>query len=277
MFDRYRVVAVTPSLNRRRNLEVLLPYVLRDRGLIDEWHIWISGPRQKDSGFAQSLSQKHRFISVQERPDYNVQPFYSECVDPDTIYVKFDDDICWVRYDALATLLRFRMEHPEYFLVLANTVNNGICSFLHQARGAIPQDFGALTYNPANPIAYRNEVFVLRLHNFFLNVLADGTEDRFFFDTCPLSNHEGFSVNYFAMFGRDFAATGGQIPLSVSDEGWLNTTGPSALKKINAICGSSLVAHYAFFTQRPVLDATPDILERYAKLAEGMSLGDNKS
>jgi len=61
-----------------------------------------------------------------------------DCCDPDTVFVRVDDDICWMAEDCLYNLVRFRVDNPEHFLVYTNTINNAVCAFLHQRAGVLP-------------------------------------------------------------------------------------------------------------------------------------------
>ena len=68
--------------------------------------------------------------------------YLRECTTPDTIYARFDDDICYVADDAIANWRRFREANVVPFLVLGNIVNNAACSHSHQQAGLIPTSWG---------------------------------------------------------------------------------------------------------------------------------------
>lgn len=57
--------------------------------------------------------------------------------DPDTIYVKMDDDVMFIDDAALPELIRATLEHPEAYSVMANIVNNKRSHWFHHAAGAI--------------------------------------------------------------------------------------------------------------------------------------------
>jgi hypothetical protein len=50
-----------------------------------------------------------------------------------------DDDIVYADLEQLPAFLAFRIAHPEYFLVSANVVNNGVCGYFQQQHGAVPR------------------------------------------------------------------------------------------------------------------------------------------
>ncbi|MBA3922196.1 MAG: hypothetical protein H0X31_11035, partial [Nostocaceae cyanobacterium] len=57
MFENYKVVAVTPS-GRQRYLEILIPYILKDKGIIDEYHLWVNTSDASDISYIESLQNK---------------------------------------------------------------------------------------------------------------------------------------------------------------------------------------------------------------------------
>ena len=69
------------------------------------------------------------------------------------------------------------------------------------------------------------------------------------------------SINAICWFGASLAAS----PCGADDEVWFCTDFPRAEGSVNAVCGAALCAHFSFYTQRAVLDAT-DLLNRYALL-----------
>ena len=72
-----------------------------------------------------------------------------------------------------------------------------------------------------------------------------------------------FSINCISYFGRDMALFGGLM--SSEEEEDLSAVIPARLRRTNAICADTIVAHFAFFTQRAWMDPS-GTLERYAGL-----------
>ncbi|KAF2094452.1 hypothetical protein NA57DRAFT_8245, partial [Rhizodiscina lignyota] len=61
---------------------------------------------------------------------------YDICED-DVMYVKIDDDIVFFEDTTIPTIVRTRWEHPEYFLVSANIMNQPSLSWVHHHLGVI--------------------------------------------------------------------------------------------------------------------------------------------
>ena len=144
-----KVVSVTPA-GRRRYLEILVPYLLANRQYLTEHHFWLNTRNQDDIAYIHQLARQYPdFFKVTSREVFdNVHPghciwqYWQDCVDPDTIYIRLDDDICFVGKDAIPKLIAFRLNHPEPFLIFGNVVNNALCSHIHQSMGVIPRQWG---------------------------------------------------------------------------------------------------------------------------------------
>lgn len=145
----YRVVTVTPA-GRKRYLAILVPYLLRNRTHIAEHHWWVNTRDAADVEYLEELAAQYpTFFKLDRRTFYNVdQPtvsiwqYFRDCVDEDTIYVRLDDDICYVAPDAIHTLTAYRATHRDPFLVLGNIVNNAICSYYQQQTGLLSAKMG---------------------------------------------------------------------------------------------------------------------------------------
>jgi hypothetical protein len=88
MFDRKKIISVMPS-GRLRYMEIALPYILDQQGLIDEHHFWVntcdsedinplSPPSAPVQGRLQSPPAKSKFLAVKALPCgvAETTPFY---------------------------------------------------------------------------------------------------------------------------------------------------------------------------------------------------------
>src|ERR1700733_8196139 len=148
MYKNYRVVAVTPA-GREKYLEILAPYLINCE-LIDEWRLWVNTTNVSDIEYMRILSSNNPKITLEyNRPEfpvgilplgYTIHQFYRNCCDHKTIYIRFDDDICWIDYWSIVHLLFCRVLNRSNFLIFANIINNAIISHLYQR-------FGHIRYN----------------------------------------------------------------------------------------------------------------------------------
>lgn len=278
MFEGKKVIAVTPA-GRRCNLEILAPYMLRDRGIIDKWVLWLNTPHSDDVACCRELREKFPdFVEILELGKFSrkmPQPmFYETAIDPDAIYLKYDDDICYVHRDAVDSILRYRSENPEYFVVMGNIINNGMCAAIHQRNGSM--DFKVdgkivkIDRNYDNKL-YRNTNIANYVHRTFIEDVLNNDVEKYLFPEYPLGSYENFSINLICWEGERFAGFGGKVE-GDDEERWICCikTRNDGIK--NSICGGALVAHHAFYTQRrpfcgdqPEID--PRILKAYRSLA----------
>jgi hypothetical protein len=251
MYNGYRIVTVCPA-GRQKFLEILVYYIIRNRHLIDEHHFWLNTNNKSDIDYIEWVSRRRNFKVIYPKVRVNgvlsIYQFFDYCVDQRTIYIRIDDDIVWMSGDALERLLDFRLNNKEYFLVFPHIINNSMNRF--------PGPFDHIGGN----WFWSREHFVEK-HNYFLDNIGD--LDRF---KIPNFNYPArLNINCISWFGEEFAKFNGKV--DKQEEPWLTTTKPGSLGKVNGICGSSLMVHFSFYSQRNFPE-TGNILSRYKKLAQ---------
>jgi hypothetical protein len=272
VYKDYRIVAVTPA-GRKPYLEILSKYIARDSHIIDEWQLWLNTLNNDDIAYCERLRASYSFIKTYSLTgrwagNHSIHRFFPNCVDPKTIYIRFDDDIVWIERKAITSLLDFRINNPQYFLVFPNIVNNSLMSHIHQRHGIFHTDKGICDYAVMDKVGWKRGDVAQMIHEQLLDDLANGGIEKYKFDRWVLYFYERFSINSFAFFGKDFAEFGGRV--DPDEENWLSRIKPSRIARMNCVCGSAIISHYAYHTQRPFLDGT-DILVRYKRLSEGRS------
>ncbi len=273
MFGGYRVVSVTPA-GRRKYLQTLLPYLAREADLIDEHEWWVNTDIADDIDYMHRLSAERpgffKLVEVdaphaagpKERNE-RIANFYSRCVDSNTIYIKLDDDICYMAPGAVQELLHFRLENPAYFLTYANTINSPLNTHIHQRIGALPVRCGSVDYDPFGNALHEPHIAALA-HETFLRDIEESNTRRWQFERWEMPRPERFSINFCAWFGSDFGLFGGQV--EGDDEEFLACEVPRRLARTNAVCGRSLVSHFAFCPQCEALEKS-GLLEQYHQLS----------
>lgn len=283
----YKVEVFIPA-GRKRVMSILLDNLCRFQTIVDRVQVWynIDESQVEDGEWLESLPDIYgNWVKLVKLPkeQYNIKPkqlrtglFYADnTVDPRTIYIRCDDDIVFLDSAFFQNLLDFRIDHPEYFLVMANIINNAITSYIHQQLGNISTKQGTVEEPYCmEPTAWRSGPFAKMLHETLINHIKQNTTDKLFFDHADLENASRFSISCFCFFGKDFAKFNGVIGqrrkgiVYRDEEIYLTEIYPTLNNRLNTICGSALVGHYSFFGQRPFLDKT-DILEQYKAIAKG--------
>ena len=270
MFKGHPVTAITPA-GRKQYLEVLAPYILRDRHIFDEWMIWVNTPHKEDIEYIQRLRDSfpgfvrlvfHAGNITRKMP----QPhFFPTACDPGRLYIKFDDDICYVHENAVNNLLEFRLREVNPLIVVSNTVCNGICSYLHQKHGAQTFHING-KYERIAP-DFDNKVgvdarFAEYTHKTFIDDYFKGEIQKYLFDQWVLEFYQRIAINCIAWTGDDFAKFNGLMDDHYDEEAWLCSIKPRDGDHKNSICGNSLVSHFAFYRHRKPFCSGPEIDNR---------------
>lgn len=295
MIDGKRVVAWTPY-GREETVSILEHYLVREheRGLVDEWWLCMNtDPHQEDDRvFARYLKQVHgEWIKLVPRPEgvpifqqkqRNTGYFYREMTDPDTVFVRLDDDIVYVHEDAIERLVRHRLQAGSGIASFPVMWNNAVVSWYAQAQGAIPApgtgDYSGSTWPQVggpycmDPVGWADGRFGAALHRLLLERLEEGDIERcFLYQDIALPIGLQFSVSTFASLGATYAglATPGVL-VPDEEESWHTIHEPRRIGQPNVIVGNALVSHYTFFPQGPIIRAT-DILDRYRDQARKLT------
>jgi hypothetical protein len=267
----YRVVAVTPA-GRQKYLEILLPYILNVQNIVDEYQLWVNTTTPSDIRYLKSLKEKHggfvRLVWPYIEPcgRSTVYQFYSGCVDAKTVYIKLDDDICYIEDGAIDELVQFRIRNRQFLLIYPNVVNSALSSYIHQRLGNFGSSLGLFTYNPFCDLGWRSGRAAALIHSDFFQKLKDSRLDLYKYKQWVLHNFERNSINCISWFGEDFAQFKRCEP-SADDEQWLAVDKPKEVGRVNSICGTSLMVHFAYYTQRDYLERETDFLAKYRRLA----------
>jgi len=188
----------------------------------------------------------------------------------DDVIVKCDDDIVYFDLDRFAEFIAFRRSHPEFFVVSANVVNNGVCAFFQQVDGIIPESEGAFELPPGGLCGtlWEKGKRAERLHRLFLNdperfAAARGE---------PIVWNQRISINCIALLGADLP----HIPdVMRDDEHELCYGARKRAKKANCIYPRFVVSHLSFWKQdeemnvKQTLDDYADLANRLGAAAAG--------
>jgi hypothetical protein len=264
MIENRRISIVIPA-GRQRYMELLIPQLLREQGW-DELQIWVNTTVRGDLDYLEqllSLDQRIRLVRLPGGlvPDgwNTIHHFFVNCVEPDTVYIRVDDDIVYIEPGAIEGLARFRISHENPFLVFPVIINNAIITHVLQVLGRIKLS-KYVRAQCMDPVGWKNPQVAERIHRIFLDALKDDQIARFKFPSRLIALSR-MSINCISWLGSEFAKFGGILG-SPDEEEWLSVIRPTQLGRVNAIYGGSIMAHFAFYTQRDHLDKT-DILERY--------------
>lgn len=284
MIDGKKVVTWTPY-GREETMSILVKYMERDvkAGVVDEYHLYMNTDhdQERDREFAHELNEEHPWIILKERPDdvpvlypkqLNTGRYYRNAIEPDTVYVRFDDDIVYVHENAIERLVRRKIGNPS--LVCFPIIwHNAICSYYSQQFGKIPQEFG-IVREPycMDPIGWIDAGFAESIHRLLLDHIRNGTVDSLFWHhDIQLQIGKQFSVSCFAAESDIYRElpTPGYLTHE-EEEHWHTIQHTHTTGRSNSIVGNSLVSHLSFFPHRDYIRGATDILPQYRELAESL-------
>jgi hypothetical protein len=256
---------VTPA-GRRRYLRLLAPQVLAS-GLVDRWDLWVNTAVPADLAFFEGLARVEPRVRLVPQPDgakpsvEAIGAFSRLATDDDTVYVRLDDDVVWLEPGFFERLLRFRLAHPEYFLVAPLVVNNALGSYVLQTFGKLRVS-RPFTTACLCKVGWRDPDVALQLHRLFLDLARRGETARLHCGPVEIALNR-FSINCIAWFGRDMALAGGVRGSDEEEE--LSSSMAVRLGRRNCFQTDAVAAHFAFYSQREALDRA-GVLEEYEAL-----------
>lgn len=267
----WKVTIVTPA-GRQRHLEILRRYIERDmkKGFVDSWQLWQNTGNQSDIDYMKSICEDNPKIELKTLFEgtydaFKIFQFFQFANDPDTVYIRMDDDICYVHEYAILELFRTRTKNPDPFVICANIVDNTVISYIHQKLGILGTEKGKCNYSRLDNVAWADNDFVENVHRNFMKIHKENSYDilpAYSFKPWIFTDYEPFSISCFAFFAKDL--DGIDDP---DEEMYISSRQPERLGRPNIVDGAALVVHYGYHTQRPYLDTVTDIYEFYNTLS----------
>lgn len=265
MYRNYKII-VNTAAGRRRYMQYLIPFVLSSN-IIDRYDIWINTHNGADIEFFKILAKKYPRINLCWQPDgivngnKSINAFYRNCIEEDAIYFKLDDDIVWMEPDAIQKMVDFRIDNPQYFLVTPLVINNSLSTYLMQVRNKIVlQNY--CNSSSDHTLLWRSGKVATELHQWFISKYLVTEKYPFLHVDKQEMGMTRFSINAILWFGSEMKKMKGIVP--GDDEEYLSCIYPTSHGMCNCWNGNVIMAHFAFFTQREILDKA-GILEKYGE------------
>jgi hypothetical protein len=256
---------------RKETMRILFPMIKSD--IIDEVLVCVNTHNHDDIAFIDQYTQLHPRFRKVLLPNHIIGTpsaythMFELMTNTDTIYIKLDDDLIYLSPHFFEDLVKFRFEHPEYICIYPWIINNPLCNWL----GGWFKHFN----NQSDCMfwTWKDPKYAMML----LSAFSDGklpvnqrtdyefdNKDAFYrpeinFSICP-------SINAVCFWGRDCKIMNWacRMPKYGTDEifltqGIFNDFGT---ERKHIVYSSPVCVHYAFYTQRTVLNAM-HILDKY--------------
>lgn len=197
----------------------------------------------------QPFAQVQRFIGSPGAPMPYSQAydFYGRNIEAyqQDIFLKCDDDVVYMDLTTLGDFIRYRATNPDYFILSANVVNNGVCAHYQQLGGNLPAEKLGLYENP--PGGFQGSLWqygqrATELHDHFLNL----PQKQLPLPDKVVTYDARISINFIAWLGRDLVHLA--LPPG-DDERYISVDLPTILKRPIAIYSDFVVSHLSFGIQ----------------------------
>lgn len=277
-----KVIAWTPY-GREETMKILVKYIARDHaaGVVDEYWLYMNTDENqvRDREFAYELAEQYDFVKLKERPlragevplvpkQLNTGLFYRYALEPNTVYVRLDDDLVYVHPDAISRLVTHRLESSG--LVSFPLIwHNAICSYYLQTMGKIPMEYGRVDAPYCmDRVGWADAHFAESIHRLLLDHIRNDTVDSLFLHhDIQLPVGLQFSVSCFASTSEIYTELPEPGEIYHEEEHWHTIHRPNQTGRANIITGNSLVSHLSFFPHTDYIRRQTDILQQYEELA----------
>lgn len=278
MIDGYKVVTITP-VGRRRYIELLHPYLLQNKDVIDKHIFWVNTNNTYDISYALSLSMKYssffEVANVNNISEYNNKydnGFFMANNEEKTIYIKIADDTCWIHPEAITRLVRYCIRNPHFYMVYPYVFNAGKLTMFQQIIGDLPLDlFPQVLYKHRDytiPFELFTSEVSEQIHNNLLGKIAQKT----------VGNLMGI-IQQYIVYNYEFIPThavcwNGNKTKEVKSGcnyqliNFLSELEPKSRGEHNVICGDALMAHFAYNDHEDDLYNKTDIYAKYKELSQ---------
>lgn len=269
MYKNHQIVCCTAA-GRRRYMQYIFPYIV-SCPIVDRYDVWINTVNMEDIEFFRKMEERYPKINLVMQPDgivngiSSINAFYKFCCEPETIYMKIDDDVVWMEPDIFEKMAEFRLVHHEAFLVSPMVINNALCSYVWQVQGKFEHG-RYLSAQSNHPHVWKRGGFAAAFHEWFIGRMKSDSSSytQLYVRDTPWAMNR-FSINFIVWFGEQMAAFNGVVP--GDDELFLSCIKPSELGQPNWLRGDALISHFSFGPQRALLDKV-HILEKYGEILE---------
>ena len=147
MYQNKKIIACSP-VGRRESMKCLFKQILKNKHIIDEYHLWVNTDVKEDLDFIHEYAEQNpNFVQLKHGCDpldpkqmgraHNVKRFYNYCVEPNTLYFKIDDDIIFIEDGTFEKMIQYKVDNPTTFLVYPIIMNNSWCTHFLRKNNAI--------------------------------------------------------------------------------------------------------------------------------------------
>lgn len=263
MIDGKKIIVVIPS-GRKQYLEILLPHIVNQTKYIDEIHFWLNTTNPKDIDYIKDIQKSnnrlYKIIYSKIPINYasSIYHFWYEACDSNTIYIRFDDDICWIDKNFIINLVECRLLNLKPLLIFPIIVNNDM-------NYGLVSKFGSDYYHHW----YYYPEYGAQSHGLFFNWLKREYSNNFNFGNIKVPLERTLNINSICWIGEDIQKINFK---TTSEEVEISHIIPNRLNRPHLICGSSVCCHFSFTSQREYIHKQTKYYQKYSVLSKNIQL-----
>lgn len=271
-------IIVTPA-GRRKTLELLYLHLKKNKDEFDKWILWLNTENRDDIKFIYKLSTEENWIDIQScqhpfKPvhiGYRIYKFILTLNNVNDLYIRIDDDVCYMEKNAIDKLFIAREKNKDSLLVYPTILNNYNIQYQQQQFGilnVLPKfkdysmngDFHKTSSEELN--LWQSGQLAEKIHRLFFDKFYKNELNYFYIPDYMDHKYKRISVNVIAMRGDLNHLI---IDDDMEEEEYLSSVKPKEIKIPNEIIGNSLFCHYSYYPQFEYLSNT-NVLEEYRKI-----------
>ncbi len=258
---------VTPA-GRKRYLEVLLPYLQKQKSSFDIWYLWLNTLDKEDILFCKQLEKDHFWIQTIDlttpwNGNHSIGSFFRYATDSNTIYIRFDDDICYLEDNFISKLKQKRLQNSTAPFIHPIIINNSHIAYILQEYSKISLTETIYKDMLGQNNLWKNPVLAMQMHVDVIEKIKTNKIEDYYIDDYFIEDYCRTSINCISWFGEMMANI--QHPILGDEEQFISVIFPQHNKMPNMIAGNVLCSHFAYGTQRSFIDQT-NLLEIYKSL-----------
>lgn len=123
----------------------------------------------------------------------SINGFFKYCLEKDTIYIRFDDDVVWMEPYFFEKFIDFRIQNKHYFLIFPLIINNAICLHLLMSNNKLKTKV-YIKANATDEIAQGDYRFAYELHAWFIHYIKSNRYGNLYIPNKVIALNR-FSIN----------------------------------------------------------------------------------
>jgi hypothetical protein len=234
--------------------------------------LWLNTTCETDIAYCKHLQKQFSWIktfdlTVPYAGNGSINSFFKLASDPNTIYIRLDDDIVYIEPTFIKKLVNKRKQDLLSPLIYPLIINNGNINSLMQQRNKLWANTPiTIALNAQNELFYDPKL-TEKLHLDFIKDVKQNNVSKYYIPDTSFTNFYRVSINCISWYGE---LIGKILPIHGDEEQFLSVTLPKQLQIPNALFGEAICAHFAFVTQREFLDKT-NVLNEYKLIASSLN------